>query len=69
MFSHMQVGIAIVAFEYDRQRVKKIAKKQQEADEKMQIMERARLEREVRELVLFAFNVTSKIQMDVGIPS
>ncbi|GAX82960.1 hypothetical protein CEUSTIGMA_g10387.t1 [Chlamydomonas eustigma] len=40
------VGIAIVAFEYERQRVKEIDKKRQEADEKMQIMERARLERE-----------------------
>ena len=42
------MGITIVAFEYERQRVKEVAKKKQEADEKMAILEKARLEREVR---------------------
>ena len=43
----MQVGITIVAFEYERQRVKEVAKKKQEADERMAILERARQEQEV----------------------
>lgn len=43
----LQVGITIVAFEYERQRVKEVVKKKQEADERMAILDRARQEQEV----------------------
>ena len=43
----MQVGIAIVAFEYERQREKKAAKKQVEAEENLARHEQARREHEV----------------------
>jgi hypothetical protein len=44
----MQVGITIVAFEYERQREKEVAKKKQEAAERMAIIDKAKQEQEVR---------------------
>ncbi len=47
----MQVGITIVAFEYERQRLKDVQKKKQEAEERMAILMKAQQEREVREFL------------------
>lgn len=44
----MQVGSLIIFLEYDRSRRKEVQKQQKEAAERQGIIERARLEREVR---------------------
>lgn len=43
----MQIGILIIAFEYERQRRKDVLKKQQEAMERQAVLDKARAEREV----------------------
>lgn len=51
---HVQVGSLIIFFEYDRNRRKEIRKQHKEAAERQGIIERAREEREVGSLVLYA---------------
>lgn len=65
---YMQVGITIVAFEYERQRERRAAKKKLEAEENMARHEQARQEHEVNcyliSVRLSAFTCLSAYQPD-----